>query len=145
MTQIGADERDTETHAIIGAAITVHRTLGHGFLETVYQEALAIEFAAQNIPYLREPPLPIVYRGEPLASHYKADFICFNAIIVELKALARLTQLEEAQVINYLKASRLERGLLLNFGTTRLEFKRLIQTPSYLRPSAPSADSLKNS
>jgi len=106
----------------------VHKVLGHGFLEPVYQEALALEFAARNIPFNREVKLPITYKEKELNTSYKADFICFDAVIVELKALSRIGTVEESQVINYLKASGLEVGLLLNFGATSLEYKRFANT-----------------
>jgi GxxExxY protein len=131
-------ERDKETYVIIGAAMTVHRELGCGFLEAVYQDTLEKEFQLLNIPYNREVKLPIYYRGEQLNSNYKADFICFNSVIVELKALQRLSGTEESQVINYLKASNLHRALLLNFGTKSLQHKRFVFN---LRESAKSADS----
>lgn len=140
MTQNDADQRDPETYALIGAAMEVHGQLGRGFLEQAYQEALAIELGLRKIPFLREAQLNITYRGKVLTAKYKADFICYNAVIVELKALARLSGIEEAQCINYLKASGHERCLLLNFGAPRLEYKRLIFSNSYPRPSAPSAD-----
>ncbi len=130
-------ERDKQTYAIIGAAMTVHSKLGSGFLEAVYQDALEREFQFLQLPYKREVKLPVYYRGEQLDSYYQADFICFDSVIVELKALQRLSGKEEAQVINYLKASNLHRALLLNFGTTSLQHKRLVFN---LRESASSAD-----
>jgi len=128
---------DEQTFEIIGAAMAVHRELGHGFLEAVYQEALAIEFTDRGIPFAREVELPILFRGQRLNTGYRADFLCFNDIIVELKALDKLTTREEAQVINYLKASGKSRGLLLNFGNRSLEQKRLVLN---LRESVQSAD-----
>jgi GxxExxY protein len=138
--QNDADSRDPQTRAIIGAAMEVHRQLGPGFLEAVYQEALAIELADRGIPFQREQELPIDYKSRRLPCKYRADFVCYEDIIVELKALQALTGNEEAQLLNYLKATRLERGLLLNFGRPSLEFKRFV-FPN-LRKSAKSADTL---
>jgi GxxExxY protein len=120
------DPKDPQTHAIIGAAMEVHRELGPGFLEAVYQEAMAIELTERGIPYQRELDLPVFFKGHRLSCSYRADFLCYESVIVELKALLRLTGWEEAQVLNYLKATRLERGLFLNFGRPSLEFKRFI-------------------
>ncbi len=104
----------------------VHRLLGCGFLEPVYQEALAIEFDRRQIPFLREEDCPIVYKGHPLDTTYCADFICYGSVIVELKALSRMSGTEEAQVINYLKATGHKVGLLINFGTRSLEHRRFV-------------------
>ena len=120
------NKKDEETYAIIGAAMTVHQKLGHGFLEAVYQEALEEEFKYLKIPYEREKKLPIYYRGKSLKAFYKADFVCFKNVIIELKALQQLSGTEESQVINYLKASGLQKSLLLNFGTAKLQYKRFV-------------------
>ena len=126
MSTAADDGNDPETYRIIGAAMEVHRQLGHGFLEVVYQEALAVEFVERGIGFEREAELPVLYKGRSLACCYRADFLCFGCVVVELKALSELTPREHSQVINYLKATRLSRGLLLNFGAPRLDYKRII-------------------
>jgi GxxExxY protein len=104
----------------------VHGELGSGFLEAVYQEALEWEFQAQGIPYESQPLVKIYYKVKPLKKAYQPDFICFNEVIVEIKALHQLAPQDQAQIINYLKASGLRIGLLLNFGAKSLEYKRFI-------------------
>jgi GxxExxY protein len=121
------EPEDSQTYAIIGAAMEVHTQLGHGFLEGVYQEALAIEFSLRPIPFEREAEISITYKGEPLTCKYRADFVCFGEVIVELKALSALTSVEEAQVLNYLKATGYQRALLINFGAPSLQTKRLVR------------------
>jgi GxxExxY protein len=115
-----------EVYEIIGACMEVHRELGFGFHESVYQEALKIEFERRNITFNREKEINIFYKGKKLEKYYKADFICFNNILVEIKALSELVDDHIAQVINYLKATDLELGVLVNFGEPSLKYKRII-------------------
>jgi len=105
----------------------VHSTLGCGFLEAVYQEALLIELRKRGIPTKKEVKLEINYKGQTLSKYYEADFICYDKIIVEIKALSELSGIDEAQIINYLKATGLKIGLLINFGAESLEHKRLLR------------------
>jgi GxxExxY protein len=116
----------SESYEIIGTCMEVHKELGMGFLEPVYQEALAHEFALQSIPYEREIKLSIIYKGYKLHKQYFADFICYNNIILELKAVSSIKGEHEAQVLNYLKASGFRLGLLINFGAKNLSYKRLV-------------------
>ena len=132
--------QDPKTHAIIGAAMEVHRELGSGFLEAVYQEALEKEFSDREIQFQSQPCVQIKYKGWILDKAYYPDFICFDGIVVELKALANLSGTEVAQMINYLKATGMKTGLLLNFGTKSLEFKRLVHSHESPSQSADYAD-----
>jgi GxxExxY protein len=109
-------------------------------LEAVYQEALEIEFTRLGIPYQREKPLVVYFTGIPLRTRYDADFFCFDSIVVELKTCGALAPAHQAQTIHYLKATGCERGLLVNFGAPRLEYKRLIFTHSATCLSADGAD-----
>lgn len=116
-----------ESYKIVGAAFKVYNTLGAGFLEAVCQEALEIELQRQGIPYEREKELKIVYDGVELKQTYKADFVCYGKIIVELKAVSALDDAHRAQVYNYLHATGLKMGLLLNFGNAEeLEKQRTV-------------------
>jgi GxxExxY protein len=118
-----------EVYAVVGAAIEVHRELGAGFLEAVYQEALERELTLRGIAFEAQRELVIHYRGQPLSKIYVCDFLCFDKVLVELKAMDRLTGREEAQVINYLKAAGFPVGLLINFGAHgKLEWRRLVKS-----------------
>jgi GxxExxY protein len=130
VTSDDSAERDPQTYAIIGACMAVHSELGHGFLEAVYQEALEIELTRLGIPFEREKSLIVYFAGIPLRTRYDADFFCFDSIVVELKACGALAPAHQAQTIHYLKATRCERGLLVNFGALRLEYIRLVFTHS---------------
>ena len=123
-------EADPRTYSIIGAAMEVHCQLGRGFLEPVYQEALAMEFVERQIPFRRELDLHLSYKGKRMKTTYSPDFICFASVVVELKALARTGGIEEAQVINYFKATGHEIGLLINFGTRSLQYRRFVLSKS---------------
>jgi GxxExxY protein len=117
-----------EVYAVVGAAIEVHRELGPGFLEAVYQEAIEFELTARQIPFAPRQPLTIYYKGRRLRKEYEADLVCYQQIIVELKALDRISGKEEAQLLNYLKATGLRVGLLINFGHVgKLEWTRLVK------------------
>ncbi|NOT02374.1 MAG: GxxExxY protein [Phycisphaerales bacterium] len=139
MTQRVTEEKDPQTHTIIGAAIEVHRCLGSGFLESVYQQAMVVELAERGVPFRREVELPVTYKGRLLPCPYRADFLCHDEIIVELKAIASLGGIEQAQAINYLKATGLRRALLLNFGSSKLEVRRIRYDP-HLCSSVKSVD-----
>ena len=115
-----------ESYAIIGAAMEVHRTLGKGFLESVYQESLGLEFNKRQIPFSKEKTLELFYKGDKLSKYFVADFICFEKIVLELKSVSGLTNEHEAQVFNYLKATQMNLALLINFGGKSLEYKRIV-------------------
>jgi GxxExxY protein len=117
---------DPQTFAMIGAAFEVHSELGPGFLEPVYAAAFAIELQRRRVPFRREVKLPVWYKAELLPLHYRVDFVCFDEVIAEVKALKRLGEIEEAQAINYLRASGLQRALLLNFGSLSLQHRRVV-------------------
>jgi len=118
-----------EVYAVVGAAIEVHRELGAGFLEAVYQEAMERELSARGIAFESQRELVIQYKAQPLGKSYVCDLLCFDNVLVELKAMDRLTGREESQLINYLKAAGLPVGLLINFGSHgKLEWRRLINS-----------------
>ena len=117
-----------ETYLIIGAAMEAHKELGPGFLEAVYQEALENEFLKKGIPYKREVPLTIYYKNKPLNKRYIADFICYEKIVIEVKAISAISSEHHAQLLNYLAATRLKLGLIINFGKQSLEHKRIINS-----------------
>jgi GxxExxY protein len=118
---------DPDTYKIIGAAMAVHTELGCGFLESVYRAALRFEFASCGVRFRYEVKLPISYKGEVLEElHYRVDFICFDDVIVEVKANETITTRDEAQLLNYLKASKIRRGLILNFGARSLQHMRRV-------------------
>jgi len=116
-----------EVYEVIGAAMEVYHELCRGFLEPLYQEAFEIELSRRGLPFEHQKELTILYKGHPLERKYVADLLCFNQIIVELKALDRLSGIDEAQLLNYLKMTRMRVGLLINFDSqVRLEWKRYI-------------------
>ena len=123
-------ENEELTGKIINACMEVHNELGNGFLEPVYQEALEEEFKIQGIPYVREKLLPVMYKGKQLKKEYYADFVCYDDIIVELKAVSVLSKPHKAQVLNYLNAANKEIGLLINFGETKLKWEQITKFKS---------------
>lgn len=122
-----------ETYQIIGAAMEVHKTLGSGFLEPVYQEALEIELAKREIPFVSQKRILIKYKDVILNQYYVADLFCYDKIVVELKAVSTILPEHEAQLLNYLKATGTKLGLLFNFGEESLAFKRFVNTPNPIR------------
>jgi GxxExxY protein len=115
-----------ESYHIIGAYMEVHKKLGSGFLESVYSEALGLEFKKVNIPYEREKKLPVFYDNQPLNKYFRADFVCYKSIIVELKATKYLIDADRQQTLNNLKATQFKLGIIVNFGTPSLIYKRIV-------------------
>ena len=115
-----------ETYKLIGLCMKVHRELGCGFLEPVYQEAFEMLLKAEGVPYQRERLLPIYFMGQKLTKEYFADFVCYDKIILEFKAVSSLTAAHEAQLMNYLKASKMRMGLLCNFAEASFVYRRFV-------------------
>ena len=115
-----------ESFKIIGICMNIHSIMGHGFLEAVYAEVLEKEFIKNNIPYQREVRLDLFFNGEKLDKKYKADFVCFGDIILEIKSVSFLHENFTRQTLNYLKATNKKLGLLINFGEKSLRYKRII-------------------
>jgi GxxExxY protein len=125
-----------EVYSIIGAAMDVYNDLGPGFLENVYQEALEMEAEERKISFKAQHQIIVKYKNKPLKKHYLADLLCYEKIIVEIKATSNLTMREEGQLLNYLKATGIKVGVLINFGHyPSLEWKRLVLTKESPYPS----------
>ena len=116
-----------ESYNIRGALFSVYNELGCGFLERVYQDALEVEFRLRNIPYEREKLIHVMYKGHPLGEPYRADFVCYGKIIVELKSVSKILDVHRAQIINYLKATKMKLGFLVNFGEENLKIERIVR------------------
>jgi GxxExxY protein len=118
---------EKESYDIMGALMEVHRTLGSGFLEAIYQEAVELELTSRGIPFEAQRQLQVTYKGQVLRKAYQADVVCHGQIIIEIKATETLTSRDEAQLINYLKATGFRLGILVNFGSVgKLEWKRIV-------------------
>ena len=118
--------RDPQTFQIIGAAMEVHRNLHRGLFEGFYCDALGIEFGIRSIPFDAQRAIQLEYKGRAIKRPYHMDFVCFGEVVVEVKAVSALTPADEAQLLNYLAMSKIKRGLLLNFGSKSLEYKRMV-------------------
>ena len=118
--------RDEQTFAVIGAAMAVHRELGPGFLESAYGDALEMEFMERNIPFEREKLMHIYYKGKPIKTYYQADFVCFGNLVLELKTVDAIADIHKAQLIHYLKATKTNKGLLINFKSKSLQYERFV-------------------
>ena len=116
-----------ESYKIRGALFAVHNELGCGFLERVYQDALEVELRLRNIPYEREKTIQVVYKGEPLGEPYRADFVCYGKVIIELKSVSEILDVHRAQIINYLKATKMKLGFLVNFGEESINIERIVR------------------
>ena len=116
-----------ESYNISGALFSVYNELGCGFLERVYQDALEVEFRLRNIHYEREKLIQVMYKGHPLGEPYRADFVCYGKIIVELKSVSKILDVHRAQIINYLKATKMKLGFLVNFGEENLKIERIVR------------------
>jgi GxxExxY protein len=137
LTQVGGQSEGSmgiiykqEVYNIVGACMEVHKELGCGFLEAIYHEALMVELNARKIPFVTNVKLQINYKNHMLSKVYFADIICYNKIIVELKASEGIAPEHVSQIINYLKATDYQLGLLVNFGTKSLQYKRIIYSKS---------------
>ena len=119
------EDRDKLTEAIIGCAFKVGNTLGCGFLEKVYENALAIEITTSGMKCEQQKQIPVAYRGFPVGEYY-ADILVEGQVILEIKAAKSIDESHQAQLINYLKATGIHRGLILNFGTTKIGYKRMV-------------------
>ena len=119
----------------------VHKELGCGFLEPVYQEALELELTDRRIPFWAQVEMPVFYKGRQLRATYRADVLCYDSVVVELKALGKLGDVGTAQVLNYLKAGGHQRGLLINFGTRSLQHQRFVWSREHQQPEDPQKES----
>lgn len=129
-----------ESYKITGACFEVYKEKGCGFLEAVFQECMAIELGIRNIPFLEQPTLQLSYKGQPLKQGYQPDFVCYGKIIVELKAVKTLADEHRARIINYLKSTGMQLGLLVNFGHyPKMEIERFLNLPDYKVPTGKSS------
>jgi len=128
--KVDLEKYNPVTHKIIGCAMAVHNQLGNGFQEVIYQRALALEFKKQDVSFEREVEMPIYYDNISIGTR-RVDFLINNEILVEIKAITELNNINYAQIINYLTAYKLNIGLLINFGEKKLKFKRFVKTINY--------------
>ena len=140
---------NSQAYAIMGCAMRVHATLGGGFLESAYGDALEIEFAKSGVPFVREDEISIVYQGHPLKTTYRADFSCFGrSFLVELKAVKEITGVEKAQVVHYMKATGVKHALLINFANEKLQYETFdtetLKRASTLSRNSDSSDGSAN-